>query len=75
MMRYIGLDVHKEFMEVCQGFMPKYVKSIGAKLLDANDAEITVEDIAKYAPMISLLSEFTAKLLEISTPTEVELGN
>lgn len=65
----------KEFMKVCQGFLPKYINSVGAKLEDHGGNEITVEDIAKYAPMISLLSEFTAKLLEISTPTEVELGN
>jgi hypothetical protein len=65
----------KDFMQVCQGFLTKYVKSVGAKLEDADGNEITVEDIAKYSPFITLLSEFTAKLLEISTPTELELGN
>jgi hypothetical protein len=65
----------KQFMMVCQGFLPRYATSIGAPLLAADDTPITIEEIAKYAPFVSLTAEIVTSLLSISTPTEVELGN
>lgn len=67
--------VRRQFFMAATKYVPQYVKSIGAPLLDAKGGEISVATVANSGVFMPLAQELLWTLLALSSPSEADVKN
>ena len=64
----LGTDTIKTMLEQFGTLLPEHCKIVGLK--DADDNEITTDDVVRFGPLMPLAMELLLQLSQISSPSE-----